>query len=61
MRPGHGPSDPVTRTVRASVESTTTWFVLVFGTQVGAKTLFGDSAGIRCLDLLKIRPSNGWF
>jgi hypothetical protein len=28
----------------------------VFGTQIGANTLFADFAGIKCLDLLKIRP-----
>jgi hypothetical protein len=31
----------------------------VFGARIGANTLFGDSAGNRCLDLLKIWPSNG--
>jgi hypothetical protein len=30
----------------------------VIGVRIGANTLFGDSAGESCLDLLKIRPSN---
>jgi hypothetical protein len=33
----------------------------VIGAQIGTNTFFGDSAGERCRDLLKIRPSNGWF
>jgi hypothetical protein len=43
--PGHGLSDPVPRTVHAFAESTARWFVPVFGTQIGANTLFGDSGG----------------
>jgi hypothetical protein len=31
----------------------------MFESQIGANTLFVDSTGTKCLDLLKIRPSNG--
>jgi hypothetical protein len=54
-------SAPLPRTARASAESITRQPVPVFGAQIGTNTLFGDSAGERCLNLLKIRPSNGWF
>jgi hypothetical protein len=43
--PGRGPSGPVSWTVRASAESPTRWSVPVFGTQICANTLFGDSTG----------------
>jgi hypothetical protein len=43
--PGHGPSDPVPRTVRTSAESTATRSFLVFRARIDANTLFGDSAG----------------
>jgi hypothetical protein len=51
---GHGLSAPPQRALTGGSS-------LVFGAQIGANTLFGDSAGDRCLDLLKIRPSNGQF
>jgi hypothetical protein len=43
--PGRGPSGPVSWTVRASAESPTRRSVPVFGTQICANTLFGDSTG----------------
>jgi hypothetical protein len=58
---GRGPTGPRPQTIRASTESTARRFVLVFGAQIVANTLFGDSVGDRCLDLLKIRPSIGRF
>jgi hypothetical protein len=52
--PGREPSAPVQRAPPQVLN-------LVIGARIGANTLFGDSAGERCLDLLKIRPSNGQF
>jgi hypothetical protein len=43
--PGHGPSDLGPRTIRASAVSTARRSFPVFGAQIGANTLFGDSAG----------------
>jgi hypothetical protein len=48
-------------TVRASVESPARRSFPVFGAQIDANTLVGDSTGDMCLDQLKIRPSNGQF
>jgi hypothetical protein len=45
LRSDRGPSSPMPRTIRASVESTDRRFVPVFGAEIGANTLFGDSAG----------------
>jgi hypothetical protein len=61
LRPGRGLSVPVPQTVRASVKSTARWFFPVFDAQNNANTLLATPLGTRCLDLLKIRPSNGWF
>jgi hypothetical protein len=43
--PGRGPSGPMPQIVHASAESSARRFVPVFGTWIGANTLFGDSAG----------------
>jgi hypothetical protein len=43
--PGHRPFGPRPRIIRSSIESLDGWSVLVFGTQIGANTLFGDPAG----------------
>jgi hypothetical protein len=63
LRPSRGLSGPVTWTVRASTESITRLSVqcLLLSIQIDANTLFCDSAGDICLDLLKIGPSNGRF
>jgi hypothetical protein len=42
---GHGPSDPVLRTVRASAKSTVRRSFLVFGTRIGANTFLATSLG----------------
>jgi hypothetical protein len=47
LRPGHEPSGPVPRTVRASAKSTARWFVPVFEAQIGANTNFAN-ARIKC-------------
>jgi hypothetical protein len=54
--PGRGPPGPLSRSVCASAESTTRQSSPLFGAQIGANILFGDSAGERCLDLLKAGP-----
>jgi hypothetical protein len=42
---GRGPSGPVPRTIRTFAESPARRSVPVFGTLIGANTLFGDFAG----------------
>jgi hypothetical protein len=60
-RPYRGPSGPIPWIVRASAESTDRWFIPVFGDQIDANTLFGDSAGDQVSRFTKIRPPNGRF
>jgi hypothetical protein len=50
---------PRSRTIHASAESTDRWFVSVFGSQIGANILFGDSAGTRVFRSTKKRTP-GW-